>query len=62
MGDYRSITKDRYRVIDQLCEVYPAKEYFHTLTNEELTEAWDGIKGYALRYVGDDLFQCVEYK
>jgi hypothetical protein len=67
MGDYRNITKDRYRVIEQLAELGPGpvKQEMIALaylTNEELSDIWQDIKGYELRYVGDDLFQCVEYK
>ena len=58
----RAVTKDRYRVLDQLKPHVPVSTMasVRRLTNEELATLWGSIKGYELRYVGDDLFQCEE--
>lgn len=58
----RNITKDRYRVIDQLKPLLQAesRKHLHKMDNEYLAELWEEVKGYELRYVGADLFQCEE--
>jgi hypothetical protein len=58
----RSITKDRYRVIEQL-ELLLVPDIAHQLnriSNEDLADLWRDVTGCELKYVGDDLFQCEE--
>ena len=63
MGEYKNITKDRYRVIEQINTLLGYNDAsLNMRSNIELSGIWLDIKGYELRYVGDDLFQCVEYK
>ena len=58
----RNITKDRYRVIDQLKPFIKTSEHkrLNKYSNDMLSAVWWEVKGYELRYVGDDLFQCEE--
>lgn len=65
----RNITKDRWRVMEQLqphimtLEGKPKHKVWASLcktTNYDLAKLWLAVKGYEMRYVGDDLFQCEE--